>query len=259
MRLKNKVAIITGGGTGIGKAVALAFSDEGAFVVLASRNLSNLEDVANEVKAKGGRATAIKTDIAAEKQVQEMVAQTLSEYGKVDILINNSGIVGPIAAVADLKLEDWNQTMAVNLTGVMLCSREVLKDMILRHSGNIINMSSLNSKQGMVLRSSYVVSKWAMNGFTQTLSMEVGRYNIRVNAIAPGTVAGERAENAIRDMAKKRELPYEEVFEQVASRASLGRVVTPEEVAWTAVFLASDDSSGITGQVISVDAGRTSL
>ncbi len=259
MRLKNKVAIITGGGTGIGKAIALAFSEEGISVVLASRNLSNLEGVANEIKAKGGRATAIKTDVADEKQVQEMVAQTLSEYGKVDILINNSGIVGPIATVADLNLEDWNQTIAVNLTGAMLCSREALKDMIPRRSGSIINMSSLNGKQGMVLRSSYVTSKWAMNGFTQTLSMEVGKYNIRVNAIAPGTVAGERAENAIKDMAEKRGISYQEVFEQVASRASLERVVTPEEVAWTALFLASDESSGITGQIISVDAGRTSL
>ncbi len=111
----------------------------------------------------------------------------------------------------------------------------------------------------MVLRSSYVTSKWAMNGFTQTLSMEVGKYNIRVNAIAPGTVAGERAENAIKDMAEKRGISYQEVFEQVASRASLERVVTPEEVAWTALFLASDESSGITGQIISVDAGRTGL
>ena len=260
MRLKDKEAIITGGGTGIGKAIALAFFNEGAAVVLASRNLSNLEEVASEIKAKGGKATAIKTDVADESQVQKMVEQTLSEYGRVDILVNNSAVTtSGIAYLVDLKLEDWNQTLAVNLTGVMLCSREVLKDMIPRRSGSIINMSSLSGKQGMVSRSPYTTSKWGINGFTQTLSMEAGKHNIRVNAIAPGPVEGEAAENGIRGMAKRRGIPYQELVNQMASRASLGRFVTPDEVARLAVFLASDESSGITGQTISVDGGRTSL
>jgi len=259
MRLKDRVAIITGGGTGIGRATALAFSSEGASVVVAARNLPNLEDVARQIESKGGKAMPVKTDVADEEQVRRMVERAIGEYGRIDILVNNSGIVGPIANVADLELEDWNQTMAINLTGAMLCSREVLKDMIPRQSGNIINMSSLNGKQGMVSRSAYVSSKWAMNGFTQTLSMEVGKYNIWVNAIAPGTVEGERARNALKEMARVRGLPVDEIARQQASRASLERFVTPEEVAWTAVFLASDESAGITGQVISVDAGRTSL
>ncbi len=259
MRLKDKVAIITGGAGNIGKAIALAYSNEGAAVVVASRNPANLEAVAKEIRTNGGHATAIKTDVADEEQVCRMVEQALSEYGKVDILVNNSGIVGPIVTVADLKLEDWNQAMSINLTGPMLCSREVLKDMIPRASGNIINMSSLLGKMGMVLRSTYCASKWGLNGFTQTMSMEVGKYNIRVNAIAPGTVEGKRARNALEDMAKLRGLPYDEIVRQQAIRASLERFVTPEEVAHLAVFLASDESAGITGQIIGVDAGRTSL
>lgn len=259
MRLKDKVAIVTGGGVGIGKAIALAFTNEGATVVVASRNLENLEDVAAEIKAKGGKTTTIKTDVTDENQVKEMVSQTLSEYGKIDILVNNSGIAGPTLAVVDLKLKDWNQTIAVDLTGAMLCSREVLKDMIKRKSGNIINISSIAGKHGMVLRSPYTVSKWGLIGFTQTLSMEVGKYNIRVNCIAPGPVAGERVENIIRARSEALGIPEEEIAKQMTSRTSLGKFVTAEEVAWATVFLASDESSGITGQTLSVDAGRTSL
>ncbi len=259
MRLKDKVAIITGGGVGIGKAIALAFSSEGAALVLASRNLANLEAVASEVKGRGGQAIALKTDVADESRVKEMVAQTLSEYGRVDILVNNSGIAGPTAAVVDLKLEDWNQTIAVDLTGVMLCSREVLKDMIPRGSGSIINISSLAGRQGMVFRSPYTVSKWGLIGFTQTLSMEVGENNIRVNCIAPGPVYGERIENVIRARSKALGVAEEEITKQLTSRASLAKLVTAEEIAWTAVFLASGESGGITGQTMSVDGGRTSL
>ena len=259
MRLKDKVAIVTGGGVGIGRAIALAFSSEGVALVLASRNLANLEAVAGEIKGKGGQATAIEADVADESQVKRMVAQTLSQYGKVDILVNNSGIAGPTVAVVDLKLEDWNQTIAVDLTGAMLCSREVLKDMIPHESGNIINISSLAGRQGMVFRSPYTVSKWGLIGFTQTLSMEVGKYNIRVNCIAPGPVYGERIENVIKARSKTFGVPEEEIAKQLVSRASLAKFVTAEEVAWAAVFLASDESSGITGQTISVDGGRTSL
>ena len=259
MRLKDRVAIVTGGGVGIGKAIALAFANEGALLVLASRNQANLEAVAGEIKAKGGRAIVIKTDVSDESQVKKLVAQTLGEYGKVDILVNNSGIAGPTAAVADIELEGWNQTLSTDLTGAMLCSREVLKDMIPRGSGNIINISSLSGRQGLLFRSPYTASKWGLIGFTQTLSMEAGKHNIRVNCIAPGAVAGERIENVIRARAEASGITYEEAARQATSRSSLGRFVTSEEIALTAIFLASDESSGITGQTISVDAGRTSL
>ena len=259
MKLKDKVAIVTGGAGNIGKAIALAYANEGAAVVVASRDLSNLEAVAMEIKAGGGHAIAIKTDVVDEKQVCRMVEQTLSEYGKVDILVNSILNTGPNANVVDLQLKDWNQTIATNLTGPMLCSREVLKDMIPRASGNIVNISSLSGKMGMVLRSTYCASKWGLNGFTQTMSMEVGKHNIRVNAIAPGPVKGEAAENSIRDMARIRGLTYEALVEQMENRSSLGRFVTAEEVAHLAVFLVSDESNGITGQIISIDGGRTSL
>ena len=143
MRLKDKIAVITGGGTGIGKAISSTFASEGATVVIAARTLSRLEEVAEGIKSRGGKAKAIQTDISDEKQVRGMVAQTLDEYGQIDILVNNSAAppTGDLNVV-DMILEDWNMVLNVNLTGTMLCTREVLKDMIARKSGSIVNVSS---------------------------------------------------------------------------------------------------------------------
>ena len=138
VRLKDKVAIITGGGSGIGKAIAKAFVQEGATVVLAARNAANLEQTAKELQAMGGKAKTIPTDVKDEKQIINMVAETIKTFGKIDILVNNSGIGGPTAYVVDLKLEEWNEILMVDLTGSMLCAREALKHMIPRKSGVII-------------------------------------------------------------------------------------------------------------------------
>jgi len=148
MRLSDKVAVITGGGSGIGLAISRAFADEGALVVMAARTASRLNEAAAAIKASGGRAMAIPTDVTDENQVRQMVAQALAEYERIDILVNNAGIPGPTASIADMALDRWNEVLAVNLTGTMLCSREVLKDMMARKSGNIINISSVG---GMLL------------------------------------------------------------------------------------------------------------
>lgn len=259
MRLQKRVAIVTGGGFGIGKAISLALANEGASVVVASRTFANLETTVKEIKAKGGRATAIQTDISKEDQVRNMVEQTIKEYGQIDILVNNASIPGSAANVVDIKLDEWNMELAVGLTGTMLCSREVLKDMIARKKGNIINISSLAGTTGYPMRSPYCVEKWGVIGLTQTLALEVGPFNIRVNSVAPGWVEGERLEISMKSRSKASGRPYEEVYRDIVGRftvrAALGRIVTQEEVANTVVFLASDDSSGITGQNIAVDAG----
>lgn len=255
MRLKNQVAIITGGGVGIGRAISLAFAAEGAAVVVAARTLPRLEAVADEIRSGGGRATAIKTDITDENQVKKMVAQALDEYGRIDILVNNSGIAGPTTSVVDTNLADWSEVLAVNLTGAMLCAREVLGGMIARQSGNIINISSVAGRGGFANRSPYSVSKWGIIGLTQTLAVETGKYNIRVNGIAPGPVEGERIQNVLKADAKARGLTYEEVRSLKTADAALKRMVTATEIADTALFLVSDQSSGITGQIFDVDAG----
>lgn len=255
MRLNKKVAIVTGGGAGIGRAISLAFAAEGAAVVVAARTLPRLEAVADEIRSGGGRATAIQTDLSDQNQVKKMVAQTLEEYNQIDILVNNSGIAGPVADVVDIKLDDWNKVLAVNLTGAMLCAREVLKSMIARRSGNIINISSMAGRGGFAMRSPYCVSKWGIIGLTQTLAVETGEYNIRVNGIAPGAVEGERIENVLKADAKAMGLTYEEVRSKSIARAVLRRMVTATEIADTALFLVSEESSGITGQILDVNAG----
>lgn len=255
MRLKDRVAIITGGAGNIGRAIALAFAREGAAVVVASRTLSNLEQVVNEIKSKGGRATAMQTNISDEKQVQRMVARTLDEYRQIDILVNNSGIAGATANVVDVTLADWDKTLAVNLTGMMLCTREVLRSMIPHKSGSIINISSSADKAGYAMRSPYCASKWGVVGFTLTLAAEVGIHNIRANSVSPGPTQGPRMDNVFRAKAEAMGLTYQDLYNSTTAKMALRRLVTPEEVAAAVVFFASDESSGITGEVLHVNGG----
>jgi NAD(P)-dependent dehydrogenase (short-subunit alcohol dehydrogenase family) len=256
VRLKDKIAIITGGGRGIGKAICMAFAAEGATVVAAGRTFSKVQETAEEIKSKGGRATAIQTDVSDVKQVQQMVAQTLKEYGQIDILVNNSGISGPTAKVVDLKLEDWNEVLAINLTGSMLCAREVLKSMIPRRSGNIINIGSEAGRSGYPMRSPYCCSKWGIIGLTQTLSIEVGEYNIRVNCISPAGVRGERIINVARGRSEASGIPFDEVMGSMSANYSLKRLAEESEIAAAAVFLASDESSAITGHTLVINCGH---
>ena len=254
-RLQGKKALVTGGGVGIGESIALAFAREGADVSIASRNTANLEGVAAKIREMGRTALAITADIAEEDEVKAMVEKTMSEFGRIDVLVNNSGIPGRFLDVSEMDLSDWNQVLAVNITGTMLCSREALRDMRARKSGNIINISSMAGKRVTPKRSSYVSSKFAMHGFTLTLAQEVGPDNIRVNCICPGATEGDRIERVINSFVESTGRSYEEVRKRLESRASLRRMVTPEEVAECAVFFASEESSGMTGQIVDVSAG----
>jgi NAD(P)-dependent dehydrogenase (short-subunit alcohol dehydrogenase family) len=260
-RLKDRVAIITGGGKGIGRAISLAFSREGAIVVAAGRTLSALQETCDEIRSKGGKARPIETDVSVEEQVVRMVLETIKEFGKVDILVNNSGIAGVTIRVADMDLSKWNETVAIDLTGTMLCAREVLKYMIPRRSGNIINIASEagrsgDGRSGFPLRGAYCSSKMGVIGLTETLSVEVGEFNIRVNAVSPGPVKGEHITNAMRAKSKATNIPFEEIMKNLAANSSLKRMAEESEVAAVAVFLASDDSSAVTGQTISVSCGQ---
>jgi len=256
MQLEGKIAVVTGGGRGIGKVIALTLAGEGADVVIAARNEAALKETAAEVKAMGRKCLAIVTDQAVDEQVRRMVERTLERFGRVDVLVNNAGIGGPAVSVADMELEAWNQTLAINLTGVMLCTKYILKDdMIPRKSGNIINISSVAGRVGEPHRSPYSASKWGLIGFTQSLAMEVGKCGIRVNCIAPGPVEGERIEWALRQVSKNQGITYEQAVEGEVARTALGRMVKPEEVAALTVFLASEKSAGITGQTINCSAG----
>jgi NAD(P)-dependent dehydrogenase (short-subunit alcohol dehydrogenase family) len=256
MKLKDKVAIITGGGTGIGKAISLAFANEGAAVVVAARNFSRLEEVAKDITSRGGKAKTIQTDISAHEQVKRMVAQTIDEFGQIDILANNAarGTFNN-ADVVDMNLNEWHDSLSINLTGIMFCSREVLKYMIPRKSGNIINISSVAGISGVPKESPYVASKWGVIGFTETLAMEVGKFGIRVNCISPGATRTQEFEDWVRGSAADAGISYEEMMRKIADNNALKRIAEPSEIAACAVFLASDDSSAISGHNLIVSCG----
>ncbi len=261
MRLKGRVAIVTGGGKGIGKAVAFAFAREGAVVVVAGRTLSALQETCDQIRRMRRRAKPIQTDITVEEQVMRMVAETIKEFGRVDILVNNSGVAGPIVKLADMDLARWNETIAIDLTGAMLCSREALRSMIPRRSGAIINIVSEggragDGKSGFPLRSAYCASKMGLIGVTETLAIEVGEFNIRVNAVSPGPVNGGHITNAMLGKAKATNRPFKEIMHELASGSSLKRISEEAEIASAVVFLASDEASAITGQTLPVSCGQ---
>ncbi len=256
MLMEGKTAIVTGGGIGIGKAIALAFAKEGANIVLAAEAEPPLNETAAEIEKLGREALVIVMDLLDSSSPEKMVDTVLNTFGKIDILVNNAGIEGPILPVAEMDLDGWNDLLKINITGAMLCSRAVLdKSMIPNKSGAIVNLSSSAGRKGRPSRSPYSSSKFAIIGLTQSIASEVGRYGIRVNAIAPGAVEGDRIRRIFETYAKNMGVTYEDIVEGANSISALGRMVKPEEVASLAVFLASEQSSGITGQTINIDAG----
>lgn len=256
MRLKDKVAIVTGGGSGIGVAISLALSKEGAAVVLASRNLSNLETVAATIKSQGGKAKAVQTDISDLKQIQNMVNLTTQEFGPIDILVNNgSALGGNNADIADMNLDNWHRTLAVSLTGTMYCSREVIKTMIPRKQGSIINISSVAGLSGVPTESPYSVAKWGVIGLTETMAVEAGKYNIRVNCISPGATLTEDFKEQMKKIAEREGSSYDILINKIAYFNSLKRIAEPSEIASCVVFFASDDSSAVTGHNLVASCG----
>ena len=255
MKLDGKVAIVTGGGGGIGRVIALRFTREGGSVVLAGPTEEKIKSVEKEITELGGRAAFVHADVAKEADVQRIVATTLSTFSKIDILVNNAGIAGPTALVQNINLEDWDRTFAINLTGAFLCAKYVLPHLIEQRSGCIINITSIAGLQAYAYRSPYCASKWGMIGLTQTLAQEGGPYGITANAIAPGPVKGPRIESVIRNRAAEMKLPYEEVVKQYVEPTALKRMVEEEDIAAMSVFLASPEGSNITGETLNISAG----
>ena len=260
-RLKDRVAIITGGAQGIGKAIAKAFVQEGAKVALAARTVANLEKTVGELKALGGDVIAVPTDITVEQQVIDMVPKVIKAFGKIDILVNNSGIGGPVCNVVDMKLDEWNYSFAVDLTGSMLCAREVLKHMIPRKTGNIINLGaeggrSGDGRSGYSTRAAYCCAKMGVIGLTETLAQEVGEFGIRVNCLSAAAVRGERFMWVMTTRAKTAGTSVEDTLAREMANYSLKRPAEEYELGNTCVFLASDEASAITGQTIVAHCGQ---
>ena len=272
-RLKDRVALITGCGRGFGEATAKLFAEEGAAVsicdIIPLRELE--EKVGSKIEAMGGKVLCSQTDVTKEDQVNSMVRETVKRFGTVDILVNNVGVAGPTKDCWEITFEEWSKTMSVNLGGTFLCTKAVLPEMIRMKRGRIINLSSITGKSPMPHRTPYATSKMGIIGFTRTLATEIGKYNITVNAICPGNPGGERNIEVASGLIKYLGKPFEadearRQFDEQRQRGVLGgrylspegfveALITHEDVAFMALFLASDEASRITGQDINVCGG----
>ena len=255
MKLKDRVAIITGGGQGIGRVLASVMAEEGARICIASRSLNKLEETASEIRKHGADVLVSRTDIASETEVEAMVRRTVEHFGCLDILVNNAGAEGPTAPIHEIRSEDWRAVVDVNLNGLFYCTKHALKVMIPRKSGNILNIGSIAGVYAYPLRTPYNATKWAIAGVTQTIAAEVGQHGIRCNCLSPGPTEGERSFNVIRKRAESSGKSFDELKKWYEDQIPIKRFVTPIEVARAAVFLLSDDSSGISAQHFCVSGG----
>jgi NAD(P)-dependent dehydrogenase (short-subunit alcohol dehydrogenase family) len=255
-RLSDKVVIITGAADGLGAVMAHLLAAEGAHLTLAGRRTELLEEVAASVRAEGGRAIAVTTDVTDEAAVIAMVAAAVTEYGRVDVMCNNAAQPGQDLHIWEQTLENWNATIAVDVTAAMLCSREVLtQSMLERQSGSIVNFSSTAGLEGIVRKSHYSVAKAGLRTLTKVMAKEVGPKGIRVNCLVPGGIQTDLLRNYWRRLAGEQGVSWEEIRDQGARATALRRIATPEEIAQVALFLASDESSAMTGQSIVADCG----
>jgi acetoin reductase-like protein len=255
MRLQDKVAIITGAGRGIGKGIALKFAQEGAKVVVAEIDSQTARDAAEEIQKAKGQARWIKTDVTKKAEAEAMVAFALKEFGQIDILVNNAGIVHA-GSFLEFSEEEWDRIIAVNLKGVVFCTQAVVKEMMKRKSGKIINIASRLGKVGGPYMASYTATKFAVIGLTQSNALEFAPH-ITVNAICPGIVLTEMWDYLSKVLGKIRGISPEDVIKQrITQQVPMGRGQYPEDVAKVALFLASSDADYITGQALNDSGGQ---
>jgi NAD(P)-dependent dehydrogenase (short-subunit alcohol dehydrogenase family) len=248
-----KVAFITGAGRGLGREMALAFGAQGWRVAVTGRE--GIEETAGSINEQSGTAIDIFLDVKQTEQVENATARVLAEWGQIDILVNNAAIEGPTAPLAEVALAQWEETLAVNLTGAYLCDHAVAPHMMVRRSGSIVHISSVAGLRAYPLRAPYAVSKWGLIGLTETLAAELGPYNVRVNAVCPGPVEGERMSRVIARRAQREERSVAEVEQEFKQRIALQRMVNAEDIVALVLFLASDAARSITGQAIRVCGG----
>lgn len=248
MKLQDKVAIVTGAASGMGKQIATHYAIEGAKVVVSDLNLEGAEATVEEIKAAGGTAFAIKTNVASEEEINELIDTTVSTYGTVDILVNNAGIMDNMEPAADIETKNWDRIFAINTSSVMYSTRKVLPIFLEKESGVIVNIASAGGLFGARAGGAYTASKHAVVGFTKNTGYMYAKNGIRCNAIAPGGVETNISSTMTN-------INHFGAARQQTGMAINPRMGKPEEIAKVAVFLASDDSSFVNGQVIAADSG----
>lgn len=249
--LQGQVAVVTGGGTGIGGAIAARLASLGACVAITGRRPEPLEEQVSAIARDGGKAVAFPGDSATAEGVEALFGAVERQLGPVDILVNNAAIAGPVAPIWEADPADWEETVRINLTGPWLCSRAAAKQMIPRKAGKIVTIGSISGKRPLANRSPYCSTKMGVLGLTRTLALELGPYNINVNLISPGAVNTPR----LAELAEKYQVTLEEIIKGSAEKRSLLRIPSMESIANTVEFLTSSKGSDITGIDITVDAG----
>ena len=258
-QLEGKVALITGASKGIGRVMSRLFAQEGAAVVCAARTRDLVEETAGLIKTAGGRAIAVTGDAATEADVQRMIEAGVRAFGKLDVLINNAGDGGPTKRVQDYTSDDWFYTINSCLTSSYMCIRFAVPEMLRAGGGAIVNISSTAGRRGLPFRIGYCSAKAGQVGMTYGLALELAPHNIRVNAIAPGAVAGDRIERVIAGQAEVRGGALEDMRRAFVERAPLKRMSTAEDIATLAVYLCSDAAQNLSGQCIAVTAGEPAV
>lgn len=246
--LDGKVALITGGGSGIGKASALAFARKGAKLVVVDVDAESGQATVSEIESAGGQAIFVRADVTSSAEVRAMIDRTIEVYGRLDCAFNNAGIEGNVGVpIADYDEDNWDRVIDINLKGVWLCMKYELAQMLKQGSGSIVNTASVAGLVGGTFGAAYYASKHGVVGLSKAAAIENGKSGIRVNAVCPGVIRTEMAERIIKD--------DQDIESAVTSQHPLGRLGMPEEVAETVVWLCSDAASFVTGQALAVDGG----
>jgi NAD(P)-dependent dehydrogenase (short-subunit alcohol dehydrogenase family) len=249
--LENKVALVTGGTSGIGKVTALALSVAGAKVVFSGRREAEGENIANSIRQSGAECFFVRSDVSNESDVQTLIQKTVETYGRLDLAFNNAGIESPAKPLHEQSIEHFDNLMAINVRGLFLCMKSEIQQMLTQGAGVIINNSSVAGMIGFVGVSPYNASKHAVMGLTRSAALDYAKQGIRINTVNPGFIA-----TAMIDRFSNKDPALEQQF---ASMVPMGRIGKPEEIAATVVFLCSDAANYITGQSLVVDGGYTAM
>ncbi len=249
LRLDGKRVILTAGAAGIGRVTLQTFVDAGAEVFICDVD----EDALNDIRTSFQNVGTIKADVADADDVDRLFDTALDRLGGLDILLNNAGIAGPTTAVEDVDLDAWRQCMEVNVTGQFLCAKRAVPHLRSAGGGSIVNLSSAAGRFGFALRSPYAASKWAVVGFTKSLAIELGPSQIRVNAICPGAVEGDRINRVIAAKAEAQGVSFDEMYQNYAGVASMKTLINPQDIANMMLFICSDAGRLVSGQILGVD------
>jgi len=256
-RLQNKSVLITGGGSGIGKSIAMTFAQEGARVAICGRTASTLQKTAREIRALGGEVLELVCDVAQRDQVEQMATRLRDHFGRLDVLVNNAGVRASIGTIEDLTEQEWQQTFDIDAKGSWLCARHLLPLMREAGGGSIIMISSVSAHVGQPRQGCYNAAKAAQESLMQCMALDFAKDNIRVNSICPAWVRTEmnRAQLAEMEASPDQEFPPGVSYRDLERLHPIGRIGEPEDVAWAAVYLAADESGWVTGSSLMVDGG----